>query len=317
MIFFGLIIQNTQPHYSTILVRPLQQLQDHFLVGCPLSITTNPREKTTLYIKGLVVLIILDIGERGPTLNMKQGGYRSCHLCHSVGEYIARAVRFMDEEPQRRSFSDFEQAASKASQLQLRNQNEIVTVEGIHGLSAVRLLPFLMLPRAVTIDPMHTYSYGVCQDLLTLWISCEGQEYYINNHLLHILNQRIQSQLKLPHSEKASFPKLLSLDHLAHLWKAYDFQIFLLIYGPIVLRGILPTKYYHNFLKLSTGMRLLYKRNLTSTLAIRAKRYLDEFFSEAKNLYGPEYFTLKVHSIKHAVMNCLDFGPMPEISTSH
>jgi hypothetical protein len=72
--------------------------------------------------------------------------------------------------------------------------------------------------------------------------------------------------------------------------------------------------YLKHFEKLCFGLKLLWKKNLTKSLAVRANRFLREFVKETKQLYGNRFLTIKFHSLLHATCSVLDFGPLGQIS---
>jgi hypothetical protein len=65
------------------------------------------------------------------------------------------------------------------------------------------------------------------------------------------------------------------------------------------------------------GLKLLWKKNLTKTEAIRAHRFLKGFVKDTKRLYGSNYLTIKFHSLLHTTCAILDFGRLAEFSCIH
>ena len=164
---------------------------------------------------------------------------------------------------------------------------------------------------------MHTYALGVAKDLLEYWISKEHENcpYFLTETDIEILNKRIQ-QIQIPHSDASRLPREISVKSLSQ-FKAYEFQSWLIHYGCIVLKGLLPKQYLLNFKKLCLGLKLLWKPNLTFEIAMRAHRYIVDFLREAKQLYGCKLLTIKFHSLLHATTNVLDYGPLREFSCMH
>jgi len=170
MIFFALIIQQKKPNYGLVLYRMVKQLQAHFIKGCMLQIQSDERK---IVVRGLVTVIILDIGERGAVLNMKNSGFFSCHTCEVTGEFIAGAVRFCDLNFIARTPCSFRNTTFEVAKRQQRNPNATITIKGIHGHSFPQLLPFFAIPRSIPIDPMHTYCYGVTETLIKMFVDCD------------------------------------------------------------------------------------------------------------------------------------------------
>jgi hypothetical protein len=75
--------------------------------------------------------------------------------------------------------------------------------------------------------------------------------------------------------------------------------------------------YLKHFEKLCVGLKLLWKKNLTKTLVVRAHRFLRNFLEETKLLYGDRFLTVKFHSLLHATCSALDFGQLGQFSCIH
>lgn len=73
-------------------------------------------------------------------------------------------------------------------------------------------------------------------------------------------------------------------------------------------------RYLKHFEKLCIGLKLLWKKNLTKTLAIRSYRFLKDFVEETKQLYGDRFCTIKFHSLLHGTCSALDFGELGQFS---
>lgn len=86
----GIIMQDSKPTYSTILHPMMILLQNHFEKG----VTITLRDDDSINLRGVVVDVLLDMGERGPLLNMHCSGYFSCHLCDTKGTVIGKAVHY-------------------------------------------------------------------------------------------------------------------------------------------------------------------------------------------------------------------------------
>lgn len=159
---------------------------------------------------------------------------------------------------------------------------------------------------------MHCIFLGIIEGFLKKWISPSNREepFYIGNRLEEI-NQRVLS-VKLPHSEQSRMPRPITLN-LKH-FKAHDYKLFLL-YFSIVMRGILPERYFLHFQLLVTSVRILSRKcKNTQSLVKCAQYYINEFLSKGIELYGESIMTMKLHSLLHLTECVLDFGPLPEFS---
>jgi len=93
-------------------------------------------------------------------------------------------------------------------------------------------------------------------------------------------------------------------------WKAAEFRSFLLIWGPIVMRYILPEQYYAHFLLLSGAMTLLLGYRITQADLTLARANLVWFLDMFEVLYGIRWCSKTIHSLLHLVSDVRMFGPL-------
>ena len=148
--------------------------------------------------------------------------------------------------------------------------------------------PLIRIPqfdpiRQVTLDYMHLLCNGVIKTLLERWTGKKK----IRAKLGRLTRKQLSNILL---SLKGSIPiefqrKTFELDDIAN-WKATQYGFFLLYAGPFVLKPVLPTKYYRNFLHLSFASRILCHPTIVLTYTDVADNLLQRFFSELPDLYG-------------------------------
>jgi hypothetical protein len=100
-------------------------------------------------------------------------------------------------------------------------------------------------------------------------------------------------------------------------WKATEFRQFLLYTGIIVLPGIVSAELYSHFLKLSVGISFLMDDNPETRNANlpQARRLLEAYSSECKDIYGNDYTVYNIHSVQHLPDDVQHFGQsLSEIS---
>lgn len=92
---------------------------------------------------------------------------------------------------------------------------------------------------------MHCVLEGVIKSLLKLWYSSslETEPFNVSDRVQGV-DKRL-SQIKPP-NDITRCPRKIE-NEMQH-WKASEFRSFLLFYGPIVLRGILPEEHYTHFI---------------------------------------------------------------------
>lgn len=147
-----------------------------------------------------------------------------------------------------------------------------------------------------SIDYKHTVCLGVMKHLIALWT--KGKlDYRIN---------RINWLRMLKHLEKISqncpeeLQKPFNYNDDTDTWDAYHWKLFLIYFGPIVLHGNLPRKFYIHFLYLHLASRIMinpYKSRKHSALIVGL--FLNRFTTEFAQLYGEDFIDYNVHNLIH------------------
>ncbi|KAF6759405.1 hypothetical protein DFP72DRAFT_806348 [Ephemerocybe angulata] len=91
-------------------------------------------------------------------------------------------------------------------------------------------------------------------------------------------------------------------------YKAQEWLIYIFGYGPALLRGLLPEKYWLNFCKLVAAIRLLSSRTITLAEVLQAHAYLLEFVREFEELYVQRKLS-RIHFVRPCVHNLMHLGP--------
>lgn len=156
-------------------------------------------------------------------------------------------------------------------------------------------------------DSMHGEFMGNLKLHMKLWFDekYSGKPFSLRDKMPAI-NERLRA-LNLP-----EFVQRLPIDVdkplyyiKASLCRTYFFYIF-----PIVLYGILDTKYYENYMKLVSGVALLNKSSIALEDRIRANFLLCEFSKEFQRLYGLRYMSMNIHSVRHLAACVAQTGPV-------
>lgn len=92
-------------------------------------------------------------------------------------------------------------------------------------------------------------------------------------------------------------------------WKASEWRNFLLFYSPVILRNLLPDKYYDHWMLLVFAVTTLlsspsYEGVMHADLAIH------KFVVLAKDLYGVEHLSFNVHLLTHLPTAVMHWGPL-------
>ena len=107
---------------------------------------------------------------------------------------------------------------------------------------------------------MHCVLEGVVERLMHLWFeSCNHEEpYYLGKHL-RIIDQLLEKQ-RPPH-EFSRRPRSI-FKHLNY-WKASEFKNWLLFYSVPILKGHLPSLYYHHYVLLVSALHILLQESIS------------------------------------------------------
>ena len=106
-----------------------------------------------------------------------------------------------------------------------------------------------------------------------------------------------------------------SIKERAH-FRGHEFQAWLLFYGPIALRKVLPKKYYYHFLLLSAAIHTLSSDAISPDALNKAGETLRLFGELHQGLYGISEMTYNIHQVtEHLCDSVRRFGPLFEFST--
>lgn len=92
-------------------------------------------------------------------------------------------------------------------------------------------------------------------------------------------------------------------------WKATEFRSFLLYIGPIVLKKILNSHCYDNFIALNVAMTILLSPSLNKFFQY-AQELLEFFVKSFEQIYGQHLISSNVHNLIHIVDDYHRYGPL-------
>ena len=91
-------------------------------------------------------------------------------------------------------------------------------------------------------------------------------------------------------------------------YKAWEYQLYLYGLCPVLFHHILPQKYWLNFCKLVSGVRLLQRHTITYDELIKGHSKLTEFIQEFKMLYY-QRMESQIHFVQHSVHLLMHIAP--------
>jgi hypothetical protein len=149
------------------------------------------------------------------------------------------------------------------------------------------------------------YASGLCDICLKI-----GKK-SLKDKTIEEINLAIQSvNLSIP-SEFTWKPR--SLD-LIHFWKALESRTFLLYYGPVLMKNLLPEDKMNHFLYFSCAIRILANSTSTEQDIKYANDLLAGFVEGFKDHYPVNKITYNVHSMIHLSEDVLQKGPLDSFS---
>ncbi|KAE8752351.1 hypothetical protein FOCC_FOCC000823 [Frankliniella occidentalis] len=237
----------------------------------------------------------VDSQERYKLLNHRGFmGYYGCTFCEHPGDHVPKTgIRFgmLDDAPAARTHDTMEQCMLDADR-------EKRVIKGCRGLSPLINLSYFDLAQGPVPDFLH-YTENVVCDHLEYILSkiSEDDVLRISERALQITTPSAMTRMPRELKFRAKFT--------ANEWRS-----FLVIYGPAIMRGIVPNKYLSHFALLSYAMHILLQKSISlpqlqfcDKLLILYCIYLDKYFKIGKMTYC-------VHLLLHVVQGVLNHGPV-------
>jgi len=187
--------------------------------------------------------------------------------------------------------------------LQAENTGKVTF--GAKGKSVLCSLEYFNMVHSFSVDYMHAVLLGVTRRLANLWFDSTSskESYYIGRKIIEV-DKNLTSMS--PPSHMRGVRPISDRDH----WKANEWRGFLLYYGLLALKNILPPLYYCHFRKLVTAIYILSKDVMTFDEVDEANRLLQEFVTEYQTLYGEVNMVYNVHLCLHLARSVSKLGPL-------
>ncbi len=165
--------------------------------------------------------------------------YHGCNKCHQSGVRIGSRMTFPEVSARQRTDKCFRQATDE---------------DHHHACS-----PFSNLNKDMVAtfphDYMHLVCLGVMTHLLDLWLGPPGPLCcHMSSSQASLVSERLLALKGCIPSEFARRPRTLAE---RNRWKATELRQFLLYTGPVVLKDVLKSQIYDNFMLLSVGVYIL------------------------------------------------------------
>lgn len=250
-----------------------------------------------------VLCISVDAPARAAVQNMVSfNGYFGCTWCLNPGEHREGSLRYTVVSPIMMRTSD-----QVKSEMRLASQFKD-TINGLKGPSALMNLKGLDLVNGYSVEYMHCVLLGVAKQITEtiLATSNSHQRFYSGSpSALSQIDARLLS-IKPPHCI-TRLPR--SIQERSY-WKASEWRHWLLFYSLPCLSGILIEEYWRHLSKLSGGVYILLKDELTAQEIDKAEFLLKKFVSRCEALYGASFMTYNVHALLHLASCARSLGPL-------
>lgn len=225
-------------------------------------------------------------------------GYAGCDKCTQNGLYVKNRMTFPEINAPARTDECFASFA---------DENHHVSA----APSILCSLPIGMVSQ-FPIDSMHAVYLGVMKKIILLWMRgpianrCRQSSFTLSR----ISEMIIQFSHHLPKCFVRRGRTLTDVDR----WKASEFRLFLLYTGPVILKNLIDSHMYKNFLLLFVGIHCLTNHSLHVSHCHYAHSILKLFVTQFGNIYGEEMLTYNVHSLVHLSGDVQRFGPLDSFS---
>ena len=179
-------------------------------------------------------------------------------------------------------------------------QTGISAAESRYGVrySVLLALPYFSAVRFTVVDVMHNLFLGTAKRMFQLWVSND----LLNKNKLAVLEKRI-SAFHVP-SYVGRLPAQISSNYGGFTAKQW-----ILVYSPIVLKGLLPTEHLGCWLLFVRACHLICSTFLKVENVQSAHLFFVQFARCVEELYGKASFTPNLHLRMHLRECFMDYGP--------
>lgn len=259
-------------------------------------LTENGLEVNEACISIKISSVVCDIPARSFIKQVKgHNGYCSCEHCEINGHYYDR-MSFAGNVGTIRSDQSF------------RNHQQIEhhMCESPSPLEKLKIDMVKQFPY----DYMHLILLGVVKKLLHLWMK-GSTSYKLPTSTFNEMSCQIHVIAKHMPSTFARRPRgFKDLEY----WKATEFRMLLLYYGPVLFKNFLKDNVYMNFMSLHTAIYILCSPELYLKYNRYAQKLLNYFVDTFQDIYGKNLVSINVHACLHLSDNAKVHGSLDAFS---
>jgi len=250
--------------------------------------------------KVFIHAFVCDAPARSYILKIKgHSGYFSCTRCLFEGENCESRVCF--------PYSN-NKSAERTHDMYVNMTNE----EHHVGKTTSKLteLPGIDLIQSFPLDYMHLVNLGIVKKLIQLWLFKGPLNVRLPGRSINALSTAL---LAIQSCIPSDFVRKTRLVQEVSRWKATELRLFILYVGPIVLKNIISSDAYTNFMCLHVAMIILLSPNHQNFLNY-ARELLEYFVKTFEQIYGSKHCSYNIHALLHICDDYEYYGQLDECS---
>ncbi|KAF0760368.1 Uncharacterized protein FWK35_00011028 [Aphis craccivora] len=171
-------------------------------------------------------------------------------------------------------------------------------------------LPGIDLIRNFPLDYMHLVNLGIVKKLIQLWLFKGPLNVRLPGHSINTLSTAL---LAIQSCISSDFVRKTRLVQEVSRWKATELRLFISYVDPIVLKDLISSDGYTNFISLHVAMLILLSSNHQNFLNY-ARELLEYFVKTFERIYGSKHCSYNVHALLHICGDYDYYGPLDECS---
>lgn len=247
-------------------------------------------------------MLVCDVPAKSWVLGTKgHNGFYSCSKCQIMGQTCKegskkKTVYFPGKSAPKRTDEDFKSYKYRGTyQIKDTIFNEV---------------PQFGCVSNVPLDYMHLVCLGVTKKLLLAWLKGSKKVRLSKNSRIELTNRILDFYKHIPRDFSTRRPK--KIKHILKTWKAHDYRQFLLYFGPVVLKDLLPKELYDHFLLLHVAISILANPSLSQDESFQdhAQKLLEKFVRDAEKHYSITFMSHNVHNLLHLVDDVKKYGAL-------
>jgi len=251
-------------------------------------------------------LFVCDSVARPALQNIKQfNGKFGCGFCMHEGVLVSKGQGTVRTYPSGNHLPEL-RTHEQTVELACQAESTHVAVSGVKGISLLYLLPDFDIITGFNPECMHSVMLGVVRQFASLWMDSQYSGCAFSIRAKSTMINSLLVSIKPP-SEVKRLPR--SLESRCY-WKASEWRAFLLLYSVVILKGVLPDRYYNHWILLVYSVYSMHQKLVDRTCLLTCDLALNKFVAEIPHLYGAEFVSYNVHLLVHLVESVKNWGPL-------